>query len=1126
MAKKSRLTRALPALFGLSLAVLGQIAHGQSGPHVELVSMGTNGLSAGHHSGSDGLTPPRKRISADGRYVVFESYAGNVVCSDDDFSTRDVFVHDRLTGAATVASVGWDGAEANHNSFEPVISADGRHVAFASQATNLVPDDTNVFNDIFVRDLQAGTTRRVSVSSSGEQANSVSHAPAISADGRYVAFYSGASNLVAGDNNNNWDVFVHDAQTGTTERVSVSSAGAESPCCASTEATITADGRYVAFLSQGRLDPTANNNSQEIYIRDRLADTTTLVRPAADGSLSNAGIRFADISADGRFVAFQSSSDNILTPDANGFIHDVFVKDLATGTVALVSQATDGTQGNRDSWMPSISADGRFVAFHSWANNLVPGDTNTLPYYDVFVRDTLLGTTTRVNLTPSGGEADGSSTSPSISADGRLVYFESTATNLVPNDLINGFPDVFLAGAPYPRPGGTTLQFASSSPTVGESAGAAALTVFRTGPPCTTATVDYATADGTASSGADYTPSSGTLTFPVDQSIFTIEVAILADLVDEPDETVQLSLSNPTGGPSLGDPSVATLTILDDDQTVNRPPQAADDGGTTAEDTTLTIDVLANDFDPDGDALAVTAFTQGAHGTVATNGSGALTYTPSLNFAGSDTFQYTVGDGGGGTDTAAVAVTVTPVDDAPAGAADWYATSPDVALEVGAAAGVLANDADPEGSPLSAAGPTLPEHGTLSLATDGSFTYTPEAGFTGFDAFTYRAVDAGLVESGPVRVVIRIGATTSSCRPVTPVRVHPPPESCAEGNAMGNPFLANRRLTPVEGRTVPCVEVDTMEPTRCSFSTGTDPTRPRLAPPASGPWVEDAEGRRYAVVGQPVTRDGSLEGGAYIVATEPEADGSVPCLGASGQDAAGISLFGPGSDLAATCMVQLAGSDWNYGGVQLQNHATRHVGTSSLVHPDGLTPVSVDPVRGIAWYTGRGAALNDPAGMERDEFGVYYDFPWACHYIEAGGMTVPAAKRPSVRSYPPPGVVDVNSPIRWLVANPYVTIANDPPDPRLTMPPTASFMASVGLTTIELDASASAGDIKYYIWDLEWTPASTDLLSRSPVATFPLAAVGPHTGGWINLIVTTHFGHASSVRQFIEFNRRIRRLPR
>src|SRR5688572_22996942 len=190
MAKRLAANAGLSLVLVLGAVAQGPTARGQSTEaRVELVSLGLDGMSGNHHSGSDGLIPARGRISADGRYVVFESYASTLVCTDNDFSTRDIFVRDRLTGRATVASVGWDGSEANHNSFDPVISADGRYVAFASEATNLVPGDTNGFNDIFVRDLLEGTTTRVSVSSTGEQSNSVSHGPAISLNGRYVTFY-------------------------------------------------------------------------------------------------------------------------------------------------------------------------------------------------------------------------------------------------------------------------------------------------------------------------------------------------------------------------------------------------------------------------------------------------------------------------------------------------------------------------------------------------------------------------------------------------------------------------------------------------------------------------------------------------------------------------------------------------------------------------------------------------------------------------------------------------------------------------------------------------------------------------------------------------------------------------
>jgi Tol biopolymer transport system component len=1117
MARQLAAKGGLSLVLALAAAAPGPVARGQSsGAGVELVSQGTDGMSGNHHSGSDGLIPARGRISADGRYVVFESYASTLVCTDDDFSTRDIFVRDRLAGRAVVASVAWDGGEANHNSFDPVISADGRYVAFASQATNLVPGDTNGFNDIFVRDLQAGTTTRVSVSSSGEQANSVSHGPALSGDGRSVTFYSGASNLVPGDTNGRWDTFVHDVVAGTTERLSVSSAGVESPCCDGVNPSISADGRYVAFLFQGSLDPSVPNHWQEIYIRDRAAGTTTLVRPTAAGGLSSGGIRFADISANGRFVAFQSSSDNIVVPDQNGFTHDIFLKDLVTGTTILVSQSTDGAWGNRDSWMPSVSADGRYVAFHSWANNLVPGDTNTHPFYDVFVRDTVLGTTTRVNVTPSGGEADGSSTTASISADGSLVLFESTATNLAPNDLVNGFPDVFLAGPAYPESGdGASFQFAAASIEAPESAGVATVAVTRQGPFCSPASVQYATTDGTATAGVDYAAASGTLTFAAGEGSRTFDVPLLDDGVADPGETIQLTLSNPAGGPALGHPSTATLTILEDDTPVNRAPHAVDDVAVMPEDVPAAIPVRANDSDPDGDPLTVTAFTQGAHGAVADDGTGLLVYTPLLNFAGADTFAYTVSDGNGASDTASVHVMVTPVNDLPVAAADQYTTPQGTVLTVAAANGVLANDTDPDGDGLTAALVAAPTQGALALAADGSFTFAPPEGVSGPVTFTYQAMDAQVAASAPttVTVIVQPGEIrTSTCRPVTPAAVHRVPMTGVD--FLGEPFRGNRRLALIEDGTVPCVEVDTMEATRCAFWTPETMTSRTVR--ASGPWMEDAEGRSYAVVGHPVTRDGSLSGGAYIVAATPEADGTVTCVASTGRDAVGASAS---YLMADTCILETAGAEWNASGRPLINDVTRYVGTTSVPHPDGAQLVSFDPVAGVGWYTGPGAALNDTGGVERDQYGVDalghpLSGAWPCHFIELMGVQVPAAKRPSTRSFPAPGRVNVNSRIRWLAVNPYVDIANDSPfDPRLGPRPTARFTHAVQGETLSLDGSSSEGQILLYEWDLEWTARSPDLVSGSPTVEIALGSEAVPPFGYVTLNVISRDRQGDTARQ-------------
>jgi len=378
-------------------------------------------------------------ISADGRYVTFYSVADNLVAGDTN-ATEDVFVHDRQIAETTRLSVASDTTQGNDHSYFPSISADGRYVAFESYATNLVADDTNDADDIFVYDRQTEDTTRVSLGWDGAEGDSHSLNNSISADGRYVAFQSGASNLVAGDSNGVDDVFVHDRQTGVTTSVSVSDNGTEAnDICAAP--SISGDGRYVTFQSDANnLVSGDSNGYRDIFVHDRQTGETIRVSVDSDGYESDSGSYIPRISADGRYVVFQSTAANLVDDDTNGE-SDVFVHDLETGETTRVSLASDGTEGNDISQYPAITADGQYVSFQSWANNLVDDDTNDYP--DVFVRDLQEGETTRVSVTSDNSQSDLASFYSSISADGRYVAFGATATNLVDDDT-NDVYDIFV----------------------------------------------------------------------------------------------------------------------------------------------------------------------------------------------------------------------------------------------------------------------------------------------------------------------------------------------------------------------------------------------------------------------------------------------------------------------------------------------------------------------------------------------------------------------------------------------------------------------------------------------------------------------------------------------------------
>jgi Tol biopolymer transport system component len=372
-------------------------------------------------------------MSADGRFVAFQSASNNLVANDSNVHV-DVFVRDRTLGTTECVSVTASNLPGNGHSYYPSVSADGRYVAFASEASNLVMGDTNGIGDIFVRDRMNGTTERVNVSSMGVQSNGASQAPApaISADGRYVVFASQASNLVIpGTSPGVQHIYWHDRQTGGTELMSVASGGQQGSSH-SYSPSVSSDGRYVAFHS------TANNlvsgdadGNDDVFVHDRQTETTECVSRGLNGLPS--GGKFPSISSDGLYVGFVSSASNLVAGDAN-VAQDVFLHDRSSGSTECISLNAAGMPANGSSGgggvRPSLSTDIRFVAFDANSNDLVPVDTTAAR--DAFARDRQNGLMERMSIASDGTQGNNDSSNAVISADGHFVAFQSASTNLFP----------------------------------------------------------------------------------------------------------------------------------------------------------------------------------------------------------------------------------------------------------------------------------------------------------------------------------------------------------------------------------------------------------------------------------------------------------------------------------------------------------------------------------------------------------------------------------------------------------------------------------------------------------------------------------------------------------------------
>jgi hypothetical protein len=668
-------------------------------------SVSTGGAEGNDHSESVSL-------SASGRWIAFSSSATNF--APPDTAGLDIFVRDRVAGTTTRVSVPVPGLSSFGDSRDPVISADGRFVAFSSTVAGLVTGDTNGATDIFVADRQTTQVNLLSRGYGGDAANGASDRPAISADGSFIAFSSVASNLVAEDGNGVSDIFLA-SREGNAIRVSNGLNG-EQANGASTRPAISADGRFVVFVSAAtNLVAGDTNNRADIFVYDSRDGSIGRASVSSAGEQANNSSGQPSISADGRSVSFESAASNLVPNDTNGGT-DVFVRDRLANITERVSLTTEGAQASGISLTSFVSTDGHYVAFYSSAA-LVADDTNNA--LDVYVRDRGNGTTRRVSLSSDGAQAispGSSASSLQMSADNRFIAFISLAANLAENDT-NTRADVFVAGGVTVTP--TNFAFSRAG-----GSGSVDVSFVYPGMP-----------------GAPWV------------AVPSVSWIALSAGGGVGNGQAQFSVA-----PNPASPRQTTLAIAGQpvgiQQAENHAPVAVDDVASTPEDTPVVVRVKDNDTDADGDTLIVSMVSEPAHGTVAINGTATVFYAPARDFHGIDSFSYRVVDGQGvESSTASVLVTVTAVNDAPVA---WTGVA--TTLERAVVSGLL-QATDEDGDSLTFRIAAQPMKGSVAItdAATGTFTYTPSSTAIGYDAFTFVARD-GNVDSPPATEMVFVTA--------------------------------------------------------------------------------------------------------------------------------------------------------------------------------------------------------------------------------------------------------------------------------------------------------------------------------------------------------------------------------
>ncbi len=956
------------ALVGVTAVGLSTAPAGAAGFTVRASSSTTGGEG---NAISTGAT-----LSDDGRYVAFSSAASNLVAGDTN-GFGDVFVFDRHTLTTTLVSRDSVGGPADGASESAWISGNGQYVAFASLASDLVAGDTNGASDIFVRDLLANTTTRVSVTTAGAQViDGDSFEPSISDDGTKVEFSSDSSTLVVDDLNDSEDVFVRNRTANTTTRVSVATNGDETDFGAY-EGVISGDGTIVVFTTDTGLLTTDGNDLDDVYRHAISTGTTT--RVSSDTNPLGGGGWTGHPSDDGQVVAFASDAPLGGPGTDTNFLPDIYVRDFVAGNMRRIS--IPGTTGLADnlSLSPTISDDGRYVAYFTLATNLGAVDTNGT--FDVWLRDRTLSTNTRVSQDVGGADPDGAAELPFISGNGAFVGFQSLATDLGPtgetsnvdiyvrslaNDTTN--PTVSIttpaAAATYAR-GATINANYSCSDDVGGSGIVSCAGPVATGSPIDTATLGPKSFTVTATDGqgntasvtrnytvVDQTAPTITVTAPIDGATFTQYATVFADYACA-DEASGSGLASCVGTVADG-AAIDTATLGAHTFTVNAADVAGNTSSTTVNytvldaagpDITITTPVDGATYARGATVLADFACTDEVGGSGVASCVGTVADGAAINTAtlGAHSFTVNASDNSGNNTTRTHNYTVT--DQSPP---TITLTTPVDAADYGRGSSVIADYActdDVGGSGIATCSGTVADGAAIDTATLGSHGFTVNAtdgaGNPASVSVNYNVVDVTDPTASittPVDGASYARGSTVAADYVCSDDVGGSGVASCVGTVADGSAIDTATLGPKSFAVVATDAAGNSSTTTVNY-TVVDQTAPTAT------ITTPADGATYSV-GQSVTAD-------YACADEVGGSGVASCVGPVA-DGAAINTASPGSFSFAVVATDNAGNSTtetvNY---TVANSTTVSVGDFTTVENDSGTQTAKVTV-----------VLNDPAAAQ------------------------------------------------------------------------------------------------------------------------------------------------------------------